>query len=252
MRLLLAGDFHCDLNHAGYISQIAKNQDISRIVQVGDFGYWPHTSPEYVPRMDETLAKRGQTLVWIPGNHENYDALYALEDVTERTPEGFWKVAENIFYAPRGLRWTWDDTTFLALGGAHSIDKMMRLGLEQRSGRPRTQWWPQELLTDEDVARAISGDGRVDVVISHDMPVGCDDVFTLYKTDPEDHDNRRRVKRVVDHVRPKTLVHGHYHIKREMIYRTPDGWPVQIIGLDCNFNPHDSWIVLETNVQDPG
>lgn len=69
-----------------------------------------------------------------------------------------------------------------------------------------------------------------------------------FKTDKkgwEFDQNRRYLKTIVDLVRPNVLIHGHYHVKRENIYRMGGGRPLRVIGLDCNRSKKDSWIVLE-------
>lgn len=262
-KILFAGDFHGDMNHAGYIVQIAKNNGCEKIVVVGDFGYWPHTDPVYVQQLSRTLRKRGIILCFIDGNHEafwlqpnpkkpNRVGLTQLNG-KHRTEEGFVALSDRVFYIPRGTRWKWGGTVFLGLGGAPSVDKQMRLHWEQQgstSSKPTgqfTQWWPQELITVEDVKRALASDdhdlNKVDVMVAHDTPTGTID-FATDKKGWEFDQNRRYLKTVVDIVRPNLLIHGHYHIRRDNLYRMGGGRPLRVIGLDRNDSKKESWVVV--------
>lgn len=230
VRVLVVGDLHADATYFKYVVNAAYRYGCAHIIQCGDLGFWPHTDPDYVPFLDKKLAKRDLTMVWVDGNHENFDALEARE--WETTEEGFWKTGERVFYAPRGHRWEWEGVKFLALGGGHSIDKAYRL--EYRS------WWRQELITMKDVSKALDG-GGVDVMICHDMPCETPEGPKLYfKSNGEDIENRRMVKYVMDRVNPKVLFHGHYH------YRYTSRVPgTRIEGLDMNGTYQDNWYVLD-------
>lgn len=255
-QLLIAGDWHGDPNHAGRILQIARSRGIKTIFQVGDFGYFPEGSHGYVEKLNSILHKWGMRVVFLDGNHEDHSALEALEPKTGRSREGFWIAKSNIHYAPRGLRWRWGDCVFLAIGGAHSIDKKWRLEQEQSArqvGKHVRYWWPHELITDEDVQRALTCDDPdlddVHIVLSHDMPLGGEDGFNLWKNDPEDADNRRRIKQILMALKPDLLIHGHYHVHADRIWRTPDDsrHRVRLIGLDCNFcrRVTDTYTIIE-------
>jgi hypothetical protein len=212
------------------------------IFQVGDFGFWPHTDPEYVDQVNRHLLKQDMWMVWIDGNHENFDVLYTTE--WPRTEKGFWRIADRVMYAPRGHRWQWDGLNFLSLGGGYSIDKQWRLS----QGPMGVYWWPQETITLREVYKAIEG-GAVDVMFTHDMPTGVDLGITLYKENPEDVQNRMAVRTVVNDVKPKRLYHGHYHHRNNFTLRLDDGASVEIISLaDWRGLPLDStWEVLDTN-----
>jgi hypothetical protein len=221
------------------------------ICQLGDFGYWPHQSEgmRFLSKTEKLLAARGTVAVFIDGNHENFDLLWAVGH--EVTCEGFVRLSDHLFYAPRGLRWWWRDVGFLALGGAHSIDKEWRLGLERRRRKPaqrqRWFWWPQETLTDAEVARASSNKGRVDVLLSHDCPEGVDlsgPCLPEHLAAPEITENRLRVKRVVDAVAPAAIFHGHYHFFHERPYHGDRGRATPCTGLGMEAGPK-SWRVLD-------
>ena len=224
MRILVSGDWHGDSSAAKAAARKATLARCSVIVQVGDFGYWPHTDPDYVHYVNKKMLKHDLTLLWIDGNHENFDALYGTD--WPKTPEGFWRMDDRVLYAPRALRWEWDGVRFLALGGGHSIDKEWRLS----QGPVGLYWWPQETIKQKDVYNCLDG-GEVDVMFSHDMPDGAELGIELIKAWPEDHQNRVAVRTVVDAVKPKRLYHGHYHHRNDSLLRIEGAPPVQIVSL---------------------
>ena len=171
MKLLLAGDTHGNLPHVRYVLEQALISGARTVVQVGDFGYWPHKAPfhEHVDRLASRVEIRW---MWLDGNHENFDALEHAVDVDADAPQ---QMGDALWYLPRASTWEEDGCRLMALGGAYSIDKAYRLeGLS---------WWPQELITRQQVDRALDR-GRVDVLLTHDAPEGiCPIVSDDYKGD---------------------------------------------------------------------
>jgi hypothetical protein len=147
----LAGDWHGNIPFA--MSQIDRihTAGAQLIVQLGDFGFWrddPATR-KYLSRLDRRLATRDMQLVWIDGNHEDHERLNQIPIDAET---GLRPITPRITHIPRGYRWDWDGTTWMGLGGAHSVDRLDRV--------PGQSWWPQEHLTHEQVTFA-SRPGRV-------------------------------------------------------------------------------------------
>lgn len=227
-RLLLAGDTHGDLSQIRYLLKMAAEMQIDRIVQVGDFGYWPHMAP-FHERVDGLASAEGVEFYWLDGNHENFDALEQAVDFDATEPQA---MGESLWYLPRGSTWQWGGCRFMALGGAYSIDKDYRT--EGRS------WWRQEMLTHAQVYRALDR-GPVDVLLTHDAPEGaCPIITPLYKGDEESRGNRLAVTAVMEAVQPRLLVHGHYHHR----YSAKQG-RTQIEGLGRDGMGRDSWLVIE-------
>lgn len=241
MRILVCGDWHGRPEAAKAAAKKAVRENCDVIFQVGDFGFWPHTTPEYVGQVNQHLEKADKWMVWIDGNHENFDALYG--DVWPRSVQGFWKIAPRVLYAPRGHRWIWDGVRFLALGGGYSIDKDYRLSL----GPIGLYWWPQETLTQREVYEAIVG-GETDVMFTHDCPLGVEIGNPEYKTDPASMQNRMAVRAVVDKAKPSRLYHGHFHHSMRSTLVLEDGTEVQVYSLaDWNGLPLSGiWEVLDT------
>lgn len=217
-----AGDWHGSTSWALSMLHSIELRGIQNVVQVGDFGLLPG-SERFLDRLQERLSRSGQIVWWLPGNHDD-------PHVAERWPmeaDGTQAVRPNIRHMPRGHRWTWDGITYLAVGGAISVN---------RHNLTRDfDWWPEEAISDEDVERAIAG-GPVDALVSHDAPTvvpRLDEFLSRSRwTPPTDVEvdvllNRRRLRTVVDAVKPELLVHGHYH------HRYEDELPeMRVVGLD--------------------
>ncbi len=123
----------------------------------------------------------------------------------------------------------------MALDGAHSVDRLNR-----RKGK---SWWPQEHLSDDDLAAAI-GPGHVDVILTHDAPDNVDipgltpGAFPASEIATGDW-HRARVGRVVDATTPEVLFHGHYHVRY-----TADRGSTAIVGLACDSSPMVEHVVV--------
>lgn len=209
MRALMVGDAHGSnrfmstviLKHA-----VKYKPDV--IIQLGDFGYWEHFADgvDYLDRTESKLAQINKTMFILDGNHENHPLLWAKYPPRE---DGFCEVRPHILYMPRGHRFTWEGVRFLALGGAYSIDEGWRKAVENDRNAPGTLWWPTETITAEQAYKAKEG-GEVDVMLTHDSPWGVA-MGGIKGEFWQSNENRRVIRDVLDHVRPKWLFHGHYH-----------------------------------------
>lgn len=184
--------------------------------------------------MNDLLTEHNMQLYFVDGNHENFDMLFEKRF----NDDGTRFVRDRITYLPRGYRWNWRGVSFLALGGAKSID--IRYLTEGKN------WWPQETITPEDVARSIEG-GPVDILVSHDSPASApnsivDDVDSqlnaMRRFGPNIvrlcTEHRKVLQKVTDVVVPRFIVHGHYHKAMGGYFRHKDehNTPACVIGLD--------------------
>lgn len=216
MTVLIAGDTHGDEETLQDLFTKAHNLGVAAIIQCGDFGFgWRKNA------MGEcwfsSLASRyskatGIPIYWIDGNHENYDALYALP----LDENGHRPIMEGVIHLPRGSTLTIGNTKFRAFGGAYSTD------IEYR--RPHVSWWEQETITDEDVANAIAA-GDADVFLSHDAPTGVIETAGLRRKLVEwgaEHAeksriNQNRVRKALLASGAKKAFHGHLHQSYECV-----------------------------------
>ena len=238
-KLLIAGDTHGDIAHIDYLADIAKEHEVDGVVQLGDFGYT--FTEDFIAACHALTVVTAAPLWWLAGNHDDANHIdFRLHDVVD-TPVPLWPEAPNVLYVPRGMTWNVGETRFMGLGGAVSIDMHHRT--------PNVSWWPQEAVTDADVARAEAA-GVVDVMFTHDAPVGVNPLELIL---PSLRDrslersctaNRRRVAMAVEACKPRLLFHGHYHYRYDGMWRAGNGRQTQVVGLGCNGQGEDSWQIL--------
>lgn len=238
-RIAIAGDWHGNPAWARHAIEYAVDEGAEHIIHLGDFGYWSFANNrgsdtwQYLRRVNEALDKAGIDLWWLDGNHENHDDLALLRDkhgidAPIQLPE--W---DHIHYLPRGYRWEWWGKTFMALGGAWSIDRFLR-----KEGKG---WWPGELITDDQLAYA-KREPSVSVIFSHDCPQGVNipgigpdskprggaDLWPLDMLAGAAR-HRERLREVLDVHWPRVWYHGHYHVAHETWLRN-----TKFVGLDCD------------------
>jgi len=238
----LLGDTHGNANTVLAALRRFQKEDITQILQVGDFGVWPgNHGSTFLSYVNKVLAKNGQTLYVTPGNHEDYDQInsWYIHD------DGWARAREHILVAPRGLRWTWEGVSFVSLGGAPSVDRKWRVENEKRGARK--SWWAEEDITDADIVKVTSG-GHADVMVAHDAPYGVPSIERRIAGNPNgfhpddlkySDQGRQKMYNVVDIVRPKVFLHGHYHFvvdDKLEIFNENTGLPdtVRIIGMNAD------------------
>ena len=135
----------------------------------------------------EFFAKQSFTLLWVQGNHENYNMID--EYPVEKWHGGKVRhiVRDKVILLERGQVFDIEGKRYFTFGGAQShdisggvLDKddplfEHKYNLAMGSGRPfrilNTSWWKQELPTDTEIEEARvnleSCDYKVDYVITH-------------------------------------------------------------------------------------
>lgn len=235
--VLVVGDTHCDIKFLEReVIPCALSLGISRIIQVGDFGYWPNMPDgvKFLNRLQEVLSFHDMYLDWLDGNHEAHTWLRKIYgNVRERTV--MWPHS-RITYLPRGSTWQLGNRKFMACGGAFSIDRQYRTALYD--------WFPEELIDDYDV-RVCRAKGKVDVLLTHDAPGGfeCQTEHGKAKDCPETDENRQRLFKVFASAAPKLVMHGHWHEHQINILEGPNG-PTPIVGLGYNTGASPALAVL--------
>jgi len=233
-KIAFVGDVHGQTAQMLHACVTAHNHGATHILQLGDFGIWDKDT-EFLNTVNKYLQDNAMQLYFIDGNHENFPRLYAhplAEDGTR-------SVRTNIHHLPRGFVFTWDDFTFMAMGGAYSIDRRFRT--------LNRDFWTEELITDNDIATArANAKGRViDVLLTHDSPAGApnsitDDLASQAKAAwffGENHlegcnEHRERLRLVAQAADPAFIAHGHYHKYMSGVYTQPSGKKTVVLGLD--------------------
>lgn len=228
--IALAGDWHGNLPWALKMITFARDNGATMIVHLGDFGFWradPGTR-KYLARTTRLLEQLDMKLIFVDGNHEDHTRLDALPIDPDN---GLREISDRIWHLPRGFRWSWHGQVWMALGGAHSVDRSWRV--EGKS------WWPREFLSYAEIEHAKRA-GRVDVMVTHDCPDGVDVPSLRGPSEWPEFDlacslaHRQMLGDVVRTVRPSVLYHGHHHCRYDDVLRQVDGTATVVHGLDCD------------------
>lgn len=223
-RVAFLGDVHMNTRWTVAAVHEARRLRADVIVQLGDFGY--SFDPRFLDDVSDALRAAHLQMIFVDGNHEDHRMLRTAESGNAVLR----RFAPHILHAGRGYRWTWDGVRFLALGGAHSVDRRERL-------RYGWMWHQQETLTAGQIQDAVAG-GPTDVLISHDCPQGVEIPGLQPDAFPADEIARSQrhrglLRTVVDQVRPARIYHGHYHVAYHQAADFGYG-PVQVTGLSCD------------------
>ena len=242
MKIGLLGDTHGNHPWIKYAAREFHARDITTVIQVGDLGV-SHNVRESRrwDRTDHYLRKHGITMLVAPGNHEDYDHIDSLSV----GDDGWLHFRPNILLAPRGLRTTMGGRSFVWLGGAGSVDRTLRLEWENNADA-RRYWWPQEAITDADVARTAAG-GHADVLVAHEAPKGVQTISSRLRgtggvsRDDIEYANQIRAKymEAFVQVEPTLALHGHYHFA---VNETVDygAFTTQVFGLASDGQPYST------------
>lgn len=144
------------------IGKTLKRDDY--LIIAGDFGgIW------YGNKLDdirlEFWEQKPYTILWVDGNHENFDALNKYP-VEKWNGGKIHKIRDNVFHLMRGQVFNIEGKNIFTFGGGLSIDKHLR--------REGISWWPQEEANHKEIEEALSNlekvNNKVDYVITHAAP----------------------------------------------------------------------------------
>lgn len=247
---VIAGDTHSNMKHLNWlVSQVAPAAGSTKILQLGDFGYWGERGDGHMKYLNKIAEENGVEVYFIDGNHEHHPELRRH---TKTDDEGFVIIRDHIRYIPRGHTWEWHGVKFMGLGGAYSVDKNLR--------KVGYSWFPEETITDEEVEYACSK-GQVDVMLTHDVPMQVDMIPLFGGIEGLRESNRRwgaeasilsdknraQIGKVVDTCKPVQVFHGHMHTRHTQHVFTKDGHQVRVDGLGCDGMLADSWMPFTTS-----
>jgi hypothetical protein len=106
---------------------------IGALIHAGDFSVWPGSRGErFLLGVDKVAQRYGvERIDVVAGNHEDWGRLTQLwSNPKNRAEDGTQlplRLTDTVTFLPRGHRWEIGDRTFVALGGAPSLDCANRL-----------------------------------------------------------------------------------------------------------------------------
>lgn len=232
--IYITGDCHAEFRKFS-TDNFPEQKEMTRddfVIVCGDFGIW-HDTPEEQYWLD-WLSKKSFTLLFVDGNHENFDRLYGDEfPIVEFCGGKAHRIRDNVFHLMRGYIFDLCGKKFFAFGGAssHDIDdgildeddfddyKEFRNTINKwyNTGKMfrvnHISWWKQELPTEEEMQFGLKtleeNENKVDFVISHCCPQQVASLFShgCYQAD----DLTRYFNIIADTVEFDRWFFGHYH-----------------------------------------
>ncbi len=146
MKIYVTGDTHQEnnsekLSEENFVEQKELTKD-DFVIIVGDFGcYWNEKSKKEIESR-EKLAEKPFTILYIEGNHDNYDLI-------ENLPESEWNGGRvhideryGFIHLMRGQVYNINGNKIFTFGGAYSIDKKFR--------KQGISHWDRELPSEEE------------------------------------------------------------------------------------------------------
>lgn len=238
-RVAISGDWHMNGPWAAKQIQMAADAGASKLIQVGDFGLWPgFEGVKFLDQVNRAAEYCSVTVYAVRGNHDSnyWEHVLGSHFYPECPMTGGKYVRSNIVLLPRvGGFWMGGGNgrrRFFVAGGAASIDRDSRI--------PGESWWPEELLTDNEVNGI--NESKVDILLTHDASTRTPFGFVLYQ-DNESLFNRSRIDRVIDKVSPDMHFHGHYHRKYEWQNVTSRYHWIETFGLDMDGTPWNTGVL---------
>ena len=197
-----------DFSIAGHL----KEED--KLFICGDFGFVFHNDKAEQEFLS-WLANRPYMVLFVDGNHENFDALetYQVEEwcggkvhVIARNKDNLPKV----IHLMRGQVYEIEGKKIFTFGGAYSIDKEYR--------EEGISWWTQEMPTDLEMKEAADNlakhNNEVDFILTHAAPEDTMNIFHKY------HPNEKALNNFLEWVRENVKYRhwwfGHLHLDEDL------------------------------------
>lgn len=165
--IYLFGDTHgmVDIEKVFLIDESYKQNDF--IVICGDFGVlWSDKIDSNESILMKEFAKLPCTLLFIDGNHENFNRLAKLPKRKKFGGIVGEYIKDKCYHLRRGEIYQIAGRNIFTMGGAKSIDKDCR--------EPNISWWEAENITDSQMKYALQNLARfrdkIDIVITHTCP----------------------------------------------------------------------------------
>ena len=163
----LIGDLEGDRDWAvSVLRTLGERGDVNVACQLGDLRFGMGPDPEGdLAAIESVCAEFGLRLLCVNGNHENWARLDQLWDEPrwqdENGSHNPIDVSDHVTLLPRAHRWEMGGRSFVALGGAPSVNRLrLTEGID---------WWPSEVIQEKHVETTIAR-GHAVVMLTHDSP----------------------------------------------------------------------------------
>lgn len=181
------------------------------VIILGDFGgLWDKSSKKAIIYLSRWLREKPFKLLFVAGNHENYDMLEELA-VMDFKGGKVGVVSDQIYWLKHGYVFNFDGKKCGVFGGASSIDRGNRI-----EGKT---WWSQEMPKREEMYMFIDNldavGGKIDYLLTHTT---SSDILPFYiKSNYKITDSVSRFLMFIhDNYKFKQHYFGHFHIDKSM------------------------------------
>lgn len=215
--IYITGDTHGDFHRiADFCARFETSVDDVMII-LGDAGInFSGGLKDQVKK--DYIAEMPITLFCIHGNHEQRP--YNISSYQEKDWHGGIVYAEkeypNILFAKDGEIFTLNGYKTIAIGGACSIDKMMRVAYGYG-------WWkdeqPSEEIKQYVEQQLADHDWKIDIVLSHTIPLKYEPIESFKSgTDQSriDKSTEQWLDGIEDRLNYKKWYCGHYHVEKRI------------------------------------
>ncbi len=236
--IYITGDTHADFTYRFNVENFPEQREMTKddyVIICGDFGgVWNEDRESKNEKYWlDWFEERSYTLLFVDGNHENFDRLYEYP-VMEWHGGKVHKLRPHVLHLMRGQVFDIDGKKIFAFGGASSHDitggileiddpdykfKKKRLDRDWIPYRiNHISWWEQELASkaemDEGISNLRANDYTVDYIVTHCCSTSTQVLIggSMYKPDRET-DYLEYIKNQTYY---KKWFFGHYHDNRNI------------------------------------
>ena len=167
--------------------------------------FWDNGDDDFYTKI--FYAKQPYTVLWIDGNHENFNLINQLP-VEKWNGGKVHKIYDNIYHLMRGQVYNIDGHTIFTFGGAESHDKIYRT--------KNLSWWEQEMPSLEDLEEADKNlkkvNYKVDYVFTHCIYNDLQDYLSKFITGYNQNILTDYFQSLYEKLDYKTWYCGHYHL----------------------------------------
>lgn len=214
--IYVTGDTHGDFDRIAHFCAQMNTKSSDIMIILGDaginfYGGWRDLHKK------EFISKLPITLFCIHGNHEQRPAT--IPTYSEQEWHGGIVYVEaqfpSILFAKDGEAYDLNGLQAIAIGGAYSIDWMLRI--------PGRSWWPDEQPSPEIKSRVEAKlqqlDWMVDVVLSHTVPLKYEPVEVFLPGIDQrkvDKSTEQWLDQIEDRLQYSKWYAGHYHTQKHI------------------------------------
>lgn len=238
--IFITGDCHADwkkFSKERFPEQAEMTRD-DFVIVCGDFGLWHDDKTERW--WFKWFEEKNFTVLFVDGNHENFDRLYSEFEVVYFHGGKAHKIRDNVYHLMRGYVFDLCGKKFFAFGGARSHDIQdgvlnfedyksakdlvkdynKRTAAGQMLRINHISWWEQEVPSEEEMQRGIKNlqkaKFKVDYVITHTLPQSI--ITCIYGKNSDIDKTSQYFDELLDKgLKFKKWMCGHLHQDRDVL-----------------------------------